>query len=389
LDAAILLIQSMHSSYNNRFNYPAKKLFKRLLQLGGKPLIPRGDGDDQHDLGVDGALVPWLKSLWDAIFDKWPLEPGLQIISDDTLRMFFCIILATPSFRIKFLDADNIPEISSINDPNGIMGRVVQNSRLTAPDHFQDIRHVELHASNAHHLYKPGDILLLRPQNKPSNVLKALKILGLENEGQKQFAIVEESFGGQSVPRHWPKVMTLDFLFTHILDICGRPRRHFFQLLSFFALSEQHAERLKELASPEGQDDLFSYSYAPKRTILEVLLDFPCQIPLDYLLDLIPEMKPRSFSISSSPYCHLNSIHLTVAIIDYKTVLKERRTGVCTSWISDWEPDSLINFSIQRGSLNIIDDITVPVILIGPGTGIAPMRSFLIERIKKGAKSIF
>lgn len=289
------------------------------------------------------------------------------------------------------MDTDDVPDLKS----NEMTGRVSQNTRLTATEHFQNIRHIELHISNIHHLYTPGDILLLRPQNKQSNVRKVLEILGLEHEAQKPFAIVEANFGilfilklGQSVPCHWPKVMTLDYLLTHCLDICGRPRRHFFQLLSFFALSGQHAERLKELASPEMQDDLFSYCYLPKRTILEVLLDFPCKIPLDYLLDLIPEVKPRSFSISSSPSYHLNSINLTVAIVDYKTVLKENRKGVCTSWISDWKPGALINFSIQRGSLNLIKDINVPIILIGPGTGIAPMRSFLFERIQQGSKSI-
>lgn len=183
--------------------------------------------------------------------------------------------------------------------------------------------------------------------------------------------------------------MTLNMLFLYFLDICGRPRRNFFQLLSFFALSEQHAERLKELASPEGQDDLFAYCYAPRRTILEVFSDFPCHIPLDYLLDLIPEMKPRSFSISSSPSHHLNSIHLTVAIIDYKTILKERRSGVCTSWISCWKPGETVHFKIQKGALDLVKDINIPIILIGPGTGLAPMRSFLFERIQQGATSNF
>jgi hypothetical protein len=49
----------------------------------------RGDGDDQHDLGVDGALQPWISGLWSSILEKWQLDPGLEIISDDSLRNLF------------------------------------------------------------------------------------------------------------------------------------------------------------------------------------------------------------------------------------------------------------------------------------------------------------
>ena len=57
--------------------------------MGGYPLIMRGDGDDQHDLGVDGALQPWISGLWSSILEKWQLDLGLQIISDDSLRNLF------------------------------------------------------------------------------------------------------------------------------------------------------------------------------------------------------------------------------------------------------------------------------------------------------------
>ena len=65
-----------------RFNYPAKKLFKRLLQLGAKEVLPRGDGDDQHYLGIDGTLDPWLETLWHILLKKYPLPVGKEPIPD-------------------------------------------------------------------------------------------------------------------------------------------------------------------------------------------------------------------------------------------------------------------------------------------------------------------
>lgn len=134
-------------------------------------------------------------------------------------------------------------------------------------------------------------------------------------------------------------VTTIRELFTNHLDIFGRPRRFFFELLSFFALDETQHEKLVEFASAQGQDELYTYAHRPKRTAFEVLQDFhSVKIPLQYLLDLFPFLRPRSFSIASEATCHKKQIHLTVAVVEYKTRMAKPRTGICTQWMKTWVP---------------------------------------------------
>ena len=96
--------------------------------------------------------------------------------------------------------------------------------------------------------------------------------------------------------------MTFRDLFIKYLDISGVPRRSFFEMLAHFTEDELQTERLQEFASAEGQDDMFSYCQRPRRTLAEVLFDFKsATIPLEYILDIFPIIRPRSFSIASSP----------------------------------------------------------------------------------------
>ncbi|RHZ61877.1 hypothetical protein Glove_345g36 [Diversispora epigaea] len=68
-----------------KYNWPAKKLHKRLTQLGGQSLLSRGEGDDQHYLGVDGTFDPWLEELWKILMEKYPLPPNAEVMPDDIL----------------------------------------------------------------------------------------------------------------------------------------------------------------------------------------------------------------------------------------------------------------------------------------------------------------
>lgn len=102
---------------------------------------------------------------------------------------------------------------------------------------------------------------------------------------------------------------------------------------------------------------------------------------LNTLLDLIPSIKPRYFSIASSPNVHKDRIQLLVAVVEYKTRLFETRKGTCSYWLSQLDPqvETKLPVWIKKGSFQV--DYTKPLICIGPGTGVAPFRSILYERI--------
>lgn len=103
------------------------------------------------------------------------------------------------------------------------------------------------------------------------------------------------------LPAHWPKSASPRQLFTLYLDIFSVPRRSFFEWLSYFTISDMETEKLREYCTPEGQEDMYDYANRPRRTIYEVLTEFKsAKIPLDYITDIFPEIRPRQFSIASS-----------------------------------------------------------------------------------------
>jgi sulfite reductase alpha subunit-like flavoprotein len=335
-------------------------------------LIERGDCDDQHYLGLDGAFIPWAKQLWDVILEKYPTtEP---IISDN--------VLLPPSFRMEFIQDKGADYPDHITLPGEFDLTVKQNTRITATDHFQEVRHVELISESPDFKYEPGDIAVITPQNLIADVDLFFEQLGWTEHADKWIRFIPAN-EDHVLPAHWPQVMTFRDLFVYHLDVFGVPRRSFFEMLAYFTTDENHTERLREFASPEGQEDMWAYCARPRRHIGEILFDFkPFDIPFDYMLDLFPQLQPRSFSIASSFSVHPGAMELCVAVVKYKTKMRKIRRGVMTKWISTWQPGDVIpRVRIAKGTMELPPSADIPLITIGPGTGVAPMRSFLEERV--------
>ncbi|KAL1759766.1 hypothetical protein FB107DRAFT_204590 [Schizophyllum commune] len=365
-DELSFTVFGLGDSAYEKFCWPAKVLNARLRGLGAHEILARGEGDDQHTMGIDGALEPWMAKLLDALLALYPL-PEETSIAGPTSR---------PPPRVTFKPSETsdlpLPDPLATN-PDYFNATLSVNRRLTAEDWWQDVRHFD---------YLPGDAAVVHPEAAPADVEVFLSLMGWADQADERLGLVHAQ-KDQTLPSFLPPVSTLRTLFTRYLDFNAVPRRGFFVWLRHFATDELERERLDEFLG-DG-DDLYDYTTRVRRTIAEVLADFRhLRIPKEYIFDVFPPLRPREFSIASSIERHPRNIHLCIAIVKYRTKLKVPRRGVCTSWLVGLPIGAALRMRIHRGLIELPPP-TVPVICVGPGTGIAPMRAVIEERVAAAA----
>ena len=178
-----------------------------------------------------------------------------------------------------------------------------------------------------------------------------------------------------------PSPFTIRELFTSYLDVLAPPKRRFLQLLSLFTADEEQREKLEEMCSTEGADLYNDYIVREKRSYIELLAEFPsARPPLNHLISMIPRIQPRQFSISSSQLAHPGEIHLSVGVVRKVTRYGRVRHGLCSSYIAALRPGEGVVVRVKKGQLRLPPSPDTPVIMVGPGTGIAPFRAFVQER---------
>ncbi|KAF8599889.1 riboflavin synthase domain-like protein [Ceratobasidium sp. AG-I] len=370
------------SSYQ-RFNWAAKRLQRRLLSLGGHEICERGEADDQHPRGLDGTMEPWTASLFGRVMEMYPLPPGVEVLSN---RGLYPPTLHITPCSTEPLSSPAPDRTRSLFAPTHDV-TLTQNIRITKDDWYQDVRHVILKADGAIK-YEPGDVAILYPENSPPDVDALLRRLRWEQDADLPIYVTPGS-SDLTLPLGYPSSTTpttLRSLIAKHAEITAVPRKSFMELLSHFTTDQLETEKLREFCTPEGQDDLFDYTTRVRRTILEVLLEFrSAVIPKEYIADLFPELRPRQFSIASSLSVHPSEIHLCIAIVSYKTKLRIPRKGVCTTWLAALQPGTKLCIGLKQGTMHLPEETGKPVVFVGPGTGVAPMRAMVEERIARGA----
>ncbi|CAN0379483.1 NADPH-dependent diflavin oxidoreductase 1 [Lampetra fluviatilis] len=389
------------SSYA-KFNFVAKKLHKRLLQLGGRPLASPGLADDQHELGADAVVDPWVAALWSDVLREFPLLDGEEAIADDA-RL-------PPRYRVDFVEpsgearadgdtpADGDTRTGG-SPPDGVAGaapsplrpfpaRVIANERVTSAGHFQDVRLIRLDVAGSGLRFRAGDVAMIQPPSPGEAVAAVCCLLRLDPE--RHFYVTANHPGLPAPPL--PSPCSVRWLLERRLCVTAVPRRSAFRALARLAApGSAERERLAELSAAAGLDDLYAYCQRPRRTTLEVLQDFPetaARLSLDDLLDLVPPIQPRAFSIANSPQAHPDEVHVLVAVVTYRTRMFAPRRGLCSTWLASLDPAKgeeppRVPLWVKRGTL-APPSPAAPLVAVAPGTGVAPFRAMLQERFAGG-----
>jgi len=252
------------------------------------------------------------------------------------------------------------------NAPIGRPVRVLSAMPLTRSGSSKDVRHVAIDLAASGLSYEPGDSIGLLTPNEPALVDATLAMLGAS--------------GDEPVPCPDGAARPIRDAFTRYLDV-ARPLDRTTDLLAMSAKYPRHAETLRKLS--EGVDGI-----EPADADLPDLLEaFPSARPsLADLAASLPGLRPRLYSIASSPRASPGEVHLCVAVVRDKRRGRVRN-GVGSAFLADRAAASgPVDAYIQKSHFRLPADPAVPVIMVGPGTGIAPFRAFLAERAAAGIR---
>lgn len=370
------------SSYQ-KFNFAAKRLNRRLAQLGGEELLPIGLADDQHNLGIDVVVDPWIKQLWDEIGNAFNVPVEDEVGEENSvIERYDVAVIETgrlSSTHSLCRSKNDIYAQETLMKDGVRVGTVVENKRTTTVDHFQDVRLIRLQADGVE--YQPGDVIYVRPKNSMEQVRRFFDILHEHNVKLFPDTVIQVSQREVKVPFVLQRNLTLRELAEQYWDLNFKPRRSTVHTLSLISENELEKEKLWEFASAAGQEELYDYINRPRRNILELLADFPHttgKLNARLLFEIMSPVKPRAYSIASSSKATPNAIQILVAVVRYKTRMLEPRFGLCSEWLAGLRSHDKVVFWLQKGTFKFIRD--KPMILIGPGTGLAPFRSLLLER---------
>ena len=245
---------------------------------------------------------------------------------------------------------------------NPYQSRLLVNRLLNAGSD-KETRHFELSLAESGLSYEPGDSLGVIPQNCPRVVDDLLGAVGFS--GAETVELGEDSVSLKDALSNRLACTTLSKI----------------QVKKFNELAQ--SKKLEDLLQTANRDAFADYLWG--RELIDLFLEFPQQgVSAAKLVGLLRPMPPRLYSIASSIKAHTEEVHLTVAIVRYDSHGRKRE-GVCSSYLADRVGESIPCYFHPNKNFKLPEDSTTPIIMVGPGTGIAPFRSFVEERQATGA----
>ncbi|MBC7752240.1 MAG: sulfite reductase subunit alpha, partial [Candidatus Saccharibacteria bacterium] len=315
-----------------------RKLNARMAELGAIALSDRVDCDTEYQSTAD----TWLEHI-------------ITRIKEEDELLHSATVAETPAL------INNAPP--SKNNPAST--RLIKNLRLNASGATKDTRYFAFDLGDSGLEYEVGDSLGVWPSNCPELVDEIIGLVGLEPNIMVNVAKVGDVELAEALTKHFE---------------IARPSHDALSFIASHATNDELSQLLKE----DRKDDLKTWLW--NRQLVDVLHQFPMKMTATELLSILKRMQPRLYSIASSPKAHPGEVHLTVSAVRYEHEQRLRK-GVSSTFLAERADTITVPVFVQQSAhFRPPHQGNTPMIMVGPGTGIAPFRGFLHERRARGDK---
>lgn len=341
---------------------------ERLAALGARRFFPHGEGDARDDF--EGQFQKWYQPLRTAVAK----ELNLKFEIDEGSKPLYRLEIVPGAQMSGFVDSFEAKPMRVVLNRE-LHRRTGENPSARSTRHIE----LELPANTA---YNVGDHLGVIPQNGENLVKRVAARFGFEREtyirlrkntNRKTFLPAEQTISVYRLLRDYVELQ----------EVATRQQ---IKTLAEFTDCPPHKIQLSGLIGDDAQSAArYREEILDKRkSVLDLLEEFPaCELPFEIYLEMLQPLRPRYYSISSSPLGSANACSITVAVVESAARSgRGRFAGVCSNYLSRQAEGGTIYAFVKdtKSIFGLPENPLTPIIMVGPGTGIAPFRGFLQER---------
>jgi len=349
---------------------------EQLAAHGGRSVYARGEGDARSDL--DGQFEKWFAAAAPAATKEFGLASSITRSAEDA-PLYTIEPVAPTAVNVIVTQGGVAPMKVQVNSE-------LQNKTGANPSD-RSTRHIEVQLPQGIS-YRVGDHLSVVPRNDPALVDSVARRFGFLPADQIRLAVAE----GRRAQLPVGDAVSVGRLLTEFVELQQIATRKQIQIMS------EHTRcpvTKPKLLAYVGDDAASTERYrnevlTKRKSVFDLLEEYPaCELPFHAYLEMLSLLAPRYYSISSSPLGEASRCSVTVGVVEApassgRGVYK----GVCSNYLAGRRAGDTIHATVRetKAGFRLPDDPSVPIIMIGPGTGLAPFRGFLQERADRKAK---